>query len=136
MATIARAPDTFDAAVPMAGIYDFADAYGGGDRVQKIFTKTGHGGAPEDRREIYALSNTLARIRNIKTPLLIMHGENDPAIPIRFGERLFGMANEPKRFVRFPGENHEMSRSGKPRHRLERFRHILEWFAGYLGKTT
>ena len=40
------------------------------------------------------------------------------------------------RFVRFPGENHEMSRSGKPRHRLERFRHILEWFAGYLGKTT
>jgi hypothetical protein len=27
-----------------------------------------------------------------------------------------------------------MSRSGKPRHRLERFRHILDWFAGYLGK--
>jgi len=36
--------------------------------------------------------------------------------------------------VRFPGENHEMSRTGKPRHRLERFRHILEWFGGYLGK--
>ena len=35
-------------------------------------------------------------------------------------------------FVRFPDENHEMSRSGKPRHRLERFRLILEWFARYL----
>jgi dipeptidyl aminopeptidase/acylaminoacyl peptidase len=39
------------------------------------------------------------------------------------------------RFIRFPGENHEMSRSGKPRHRLERFRHILEWFGAYLGTT-
>src|ERR1700755_3589528 len=43
------------------------------------------------------------RIAGVKAPLLIMHGENDPAIPMRFGERLFGMANEPKRFVCFPG---------------------------------
>jgi dipeptidyl aminopeptidase/acylaminoacyl peptidase len=35
-------------------------------------------------------------------------------------------------FVRFPDENHELSRSGKPRHRLERFRLILEWFGKYL----
>ena len=35
-------------------------------------------------------------------------------------------------FVRFPDENHELSRSGKPRHRLERFRILLEWFAKYL----
>ena len=47
------------------------------------------------------------RIGEVKVPLLIMHGENDPAIPIRFGERLFGMANAPKRFIRFPGGGHE-----------------------------
>jgi uncharacterized protein len=47
------------------------------------------------------------RIAQVKVPLLIMHGGNDPAIPIRFGERLFGMANEPKQFVRFPGGGHE-----------------------------
>jgi len=35
-------------------------------------------------------------------------------------------------FVRFPDENHELTRSGKPRHRLERFRILLEWFAKYL----
>jgi len=35
-------------------------------------------------------------------------------------------------FVRFPDENHEMSRAGKPRHRLERYRYLLDWFAGYL----
>ena len=47
------------------------------------------------------------RIARVKVPLLVMHGENDPAIPIRFGERLFGMANEPKQFVRFPGGGHD-----------------------------
>ena len=36
-------------------------------------------------------------------------------------------------FVRFPDENHELSRSGKPRHRLERFRFILDWFAERLA---
>ena len=34
--------------------------------------------------------------------------------------------------VRFPDENHELSRSGKPKHREERFRHILRWFDKYL----
>jgi fermentation-respiration switch protein FrsA (DUF1100 family) len=47
------------------------------------------------------------RIARVKVPLLVMHGENDPAIPIRFGERLFDMANEPKQFVRFRGGGHE-----------------------------
>ena len=41
MAAIARAPDAFDAAVPMAGIYDFADAYTNADRLGKIFIRTG-----------------------------------------------------------------------------------------------
>jgi hypothetical protein len=47
------------------------------------------------------------RIGRVKVPLLIMHGEADPVINIRFGERLFAMANEPKKFVRFPGGGHE-----------------------------
>ena len=48
-----------------------------------------------------------ARIARVKAPVLIMHGTNDPAIPIVFGERLFTLAPEPKRFVRFPGGGHE-----------------------------
>jgi uncharacterized protein len=47
------------------------------------------------------------RIARVKVPLLIMHGTDDRAIPIQFGERLFALANEPKRFVRFPGGGHE-----------------------------
>ena len=47
------------------------------------------------------------RIARVRAPLLVMHGGRDPAIPIRFGERLFALANEPKQFVRFPEGGHE-----------------------------
>src|SRR5262249_17701569 len=45
-------------------------------------------------------------IGKVHVPLLIMHGTRDEVIPIRFGERLFALANEPKRFVRFDDGGH------------------------------
>ena len=47
------------------------------------------------------------RIGRVKVPLLIMHGDHDPTIPIVFGERLFALAHEPKQFVRFRGGGHD-----------------------------
>jgi len=47
------------------------------------------------------------RIGQVTVPLLVMHGSNDLAIPIRFGEGLFALAREPKQFVRFAGGGHE-----------------------------
>ena len=47
------------------------------------------------------------RIGKIHVPLLVMHGGQDPGINIRFGRRLFALANEPKRFVEFPEGGHE-----------------------------
>jgi fermentation-respiration switch protein FrsA (DUF1100 family) len=46
------------------------------------------------------------RIGRVTAPLLVLHGEQDRIVPIRFGERLFALAREPKRFVRFPGGGH------------------------------
>ena len=85
----------------------------------------------------YIERSPLTYAKNIVTPLLIIHSEDDLRCPIEQAEQLFVALKKLRRevrFVRFPGENHEMSRSGKPRHRLERFRHILEWFAGHLGR--
>jgi uncharacterized protein len=48
-----------------------------------------------------------ARIARVNAPLLVMHGERDATIPIRCGERLFGLAHEPKRFVRFEHGGHD-----------------------------
>jgi uncharacterized protein len=47
------------------------------------------------------------RIGKVTAPLLVMHGEHDFAISIRFGERLFALANEPKRFIRFAEGGHD-----------------------------
>jgi dipeptidyl aminopeptidase/acylaminoacyl peptidase len=85
----------------------------------------------------YIERSPLTYAKDVVTPLLIIHSEEDLRCPIEQGEQLFVALKKLRRevrFIRFPGENHEMSRSGKPRHRLERFRHILEWFALYLGK--
>ena len=77
----------------------------------------------------------LAIADRVTTPTLILHAENDYRCPIEQAEQYF-MAllrnNTPTELLRFPGEGHEMSRSGKPRHRKERFEAILEWHARHL----
>jgi dipeptidyl aminopeptidase/acylaminoacyl peptidase len=94
------------------------------------------GAMPWEDMARYIERSPLTYAKNIVTPLLILHSEDDLRCPIEQAEQLFVALKKLRRevrFVRFPGENHEMSRSGRPRHRLERFRHILEWFAPYLG---
>lgn len=46
------------------------------------------------------------RIGRIAAPLLVMHGDRDDVVPIRFGERLFALAPAPKQFVRLTGGGH------------------------------
>src|SRR5215470_8269657 len=46
------------------------------------------------------------RIARVTAPLLVLHGERDRIVPIVFGERLFSLANEPKRMVHFPFGGH------------------------------
>jgi fermentation-respiration switch protein FrsA (DUF1100 family) len=46
------------------------------------------------------------RIGKVTAPLLVLHGERDDVVPIALGERLFALANEPKRFVRFSAGRH------------------------------
>ena len=45
-------------------------------------------------------------IKQVKAPLLVLHGVDDRTIPLRFGEKLFAAANEPKQFERIAGEGH------------------------------
>ncbi|HUM17044.1 MAG TPA: S9 family peptidase [Candidatus Nitrosotalea sp.] len=90
---------------------------------------------PWDDMAKYLERSPLTYARDITTPLLIVHSEDDLRCPMEQAEQLYVALKTLRRdvtFVRFPGENHELSRSGKPRHRLERFRILLEWFAKYL----
>jgi fermentation-respiration switch protein FrsA (DUF1100 family) len=55
------------------------------------------------------------RIGSVHAPILILHGVRDRVVPIRFGERLFALANEPRRMVRFPDGSHvDLDEHGAP----------------------
>jgi dipeptidyl aminopeptidase/acylaminoacyl peptidase len=89
-----------------------------------------------DDPEEYLRVSPIRFVRNIHTPLLIMHSENDFRCPISQAEELFvalRLLNRDVEFVRFPGEGHELSRSGSPIHRQQRFEIQLEFFGRHLG---
>lgn len=78
----------------------------------------------------------LSLAHNVTTPTLVLHSENDFRCPIEQAEQYFTALlrnGTPTEFVRFPGEGHEMSRSGKPKHRIERFEAILDWHGRFLS---
>ena len=132
MAAITRVPEAFDAAVPMAGIYDFGDAYTNADRIGKIFTKTGHGGSPEERPEIYAISNALSRVDRVKTPLLIMHGEADVRAPFRQYELAVKILKERGKIFEsksYPNEPHGFR---NPLNRVDMYSRLEAWFKKWL----
>jgi fermentation-respiration switch protein FrsA (DUF1100 family) len=53
------------------------------------------------------------RIKNVKAPVLILHGENDGVVPIVFGERLYEMIAGEKKFARFKdGAHYDLDRHG------------------------
>jgi dipeptidyl aminopeptidase/acylaminoacyl peptidase len=80
-------------------------------------------------------ASPLSLVDRVTTPTLVLHSESDWRCPIEQAEQYF-MAllrnGTPAEMLRFPGEGHEMSRSGKPRHRVERFDAILEWHERWL----
>jgi dipeptidyl aminopeptidase/acylaminoacyl peptidase len=77
--------------------------------------------------------------RDIETPLLVVHSENDLRCNVEQGEHLFTLLRlmgKEVEMLRFPAESHELSRSGSPLHRVQRFEAILEWFGRYLDPST
>ncbi|MBO0707246.1 MAG: S9 family peptidase [Candidatus Dormibacteraeota bacterium] len=74
-------------------------------------------------------------VRDIETPLLLLHGEADLRCAISQAEELFGalhLLGKEVELVRFPGESHDLSRNGRPDRRVERLNRILRWFQSHL----
>lgn len=86
--------------------------------------------------EAYARHSPITYVHDMHTPVLILHSEDDLRCPISQAEELFVALRTLERdpvLVRFPGENHELSRSGAPKHRVERAEIILDWFREHLA---
>ena len=78
-----------------------------------------------------ARQSPMAVIDKVTTPTLVIHSELDFRCPLeqatRYYTALRRQGTEAEMLV-FPGEDHELTRSGKPRHRVERFAAILDWW--------
>lgn len=121
----------FKAAVTQRSICNWHSFYGTSD-IGFYFTEWQHGHADLwDDVEVLLKRSPLTYARNVETPILILHSEQDLRCPIEQAEQWYialkRLGVETK-LVRFPDENHDLSRSGKPKHRLERLAHLIGWF--------
>lgn len=85
----------------------------------------------QDDLDLMLRQSPITYAKDIRTPVLILHSEDDLRCPISQGEQLFVLLKQMRKdveFVRFADENHEMSRSGRPSHRTDRFEVILDYF--------
>ena len=84
-----------------------------------------------DAPEEYARLSPITYVRDITTPVLIIHSENDLRCPIEQADALFvamRLLGKEVEYYRFPAESHELTRSGSPKHRIQRAQIILDWF--------
>ncbi len=92
-------------------------------------------GNPWDNPEFYLKVSPISYVNKITTPLMLIHSENDLRCPITQAEEFYTALKWLKKkvvLVRFPDENHDLSRSGKPRHRVERLNYLLGWFTDHI----
>lgn len=99
------------------------------------FFKSDHGMSHIDDLAEYERMSPIRNVRNIDKPMLIIHSEEDWRCPIVQAEELWvamRLLGKEVDFYRFPGENHELSRTGSPVHRVQRAEIILDWFTDKL----
>ncbi|MDP9352197.1 MAG: prolyl oligopeptidase family serine peptidase, partial [Chloroflexota bacterium] len=126
--------DRFKAGVTSRCLSNWSSFYGTSD-IGPRFSEWMVGGTPWDNPEGYARMSPITYMKQVKTPLLVIHSEQDHRCPVEQGEQVFvalsrfGCETE---FVRFPQESHGLTRGGKPNRRVENLNHVLRWFERYI----
>jgi dipeptidyl aminopeptidase/acylaminoacyl peptidase len=124
----------FKAIVTLRGISNFLTddatrdgAYGhSGDFGGDIFTQ----------RDLFWDRSPLKYVKDVNTPILILHSDNDYRVPLEQGEQWFRALkhfNKTAEIVMFPRENHNLTRTGEPKHLVESMNWQLYWFDKYLN---
>ncbi|WP_193106324.1 S9 family peptidase [Brachybacterium sp. FME24] len=90
---------------------------------------------PED----IARQSAFAAIAGVRTPTFVIHAENDLRCPLEQGTRYYSALvrqGVPAEMLIVPGEHHELTRTGQPRHRVERFEAVLDWWRRVFSPST
>jgi dipeptidyl aminopeptidase/acylaminoacyl peptidase len=126
--------DLFKAAVTLRSVVNFISDEGTRDGAY------GHrrdfGGDLFEKFDLYWDRSPLKYAKNVKTPTLILHSDNDFRVPLEQGEQWFralkhfGVTTE---LVLFPRENHNLTRTGEPKHLVESLHWQLYWFDRFIN---
>ncbi len=126
--------DRFKAAVVGAPVVDLPSMYGTSD-IGVSFGEYQWGGTRHEQLQKYIERSPITYAPNIKTPVLLLHGEADYRCPIEQSELYFTVLKrlgKTVEFVRFPGCSHLFLRAGHPKMRQEYAARVLAWFDKYL----
>ncbi|MBW3619965.1 MAG: S9 family peptidase [Actinobacteria bacterium] len=135
VARILASDDRFRSAVVERGLLQW-ESFSGTSDIGQYFDRMFLGSSLADGGDLHRLASPVGLASRVRTPTLVLHSEEDWRCPIEQAEQFFaallrhGVESE---FVRFPGEGHELSRSGAPKHRVERFQAILDWHDRHLS---
>ena len=125
----------FKAACSQRGVYDLTTFMGEGNAwrlVPNYFN--GYPFQPEIKK-VLDRESPLTYVENIRTPLIIFHGENDLRTGVIQSEmfyRSLKVLGRPVEYVRHPGASHEITRSGNNRQRMDQMLRTLEFFERYI----
>lgn len=94
------------------------------------------GGDLFEKFDLYWERSPVKYAKNVKTPTLVLHSEHDLRVPLEQGEQWyralkhFGVTTE---LVVFPRENHNLTRTGEPRHLIESLNWQVYWFDRFIN---
>lgn len=125
----------FKAANAQRGVYDLTTFMGEGNAWRLV--PNDFGGYPWDKesKALLDASSPLTYVKDINTPLLIIHGDQDLRTGPIQSEMLYKsmkILNKPVEYIRYPKEGHELTRSGNPGRMMDHLLRIIEFFERYV----
>jgi dipeptidyl aminopeptidase/acylaminoacyl peptidase len=128
--------DRFRAAVVGAPVVNLESFHGTSD-IGPWFGPYQMRGELVGHRDLYRRLSPIHAVERASTPALILHGEADDRCPIGQGEELFAgllaAGKAPAQMVRYPGQSHAFPGSGRPSHRVDFVRRVVDWVERYAG---
>jgi dipeptidyl aminopeptidase/acylaminoacyl peptidase len=125
--------DRFKAAVTLRSLSNFISD--DGTRDGAYGHRTDFGGDIFQQHDLFWERSPLRYVQNVKTPILILHSDNDYRVPLEQAEQWFRALrhfDKKAELVIFPRENHNLTRTGEPKHLVESLDWQVYWFQKYL----
>ena len=128
--------DRFKAGVTMRCVANMATMFGVSD-IGWSLTIDELSATPWDDLDRLMRFSPITYVKDIHTPLLILHSDNDLRCPLEQSQQMYSalkFLGETTRMVIFEGQSHDLSRTGHPRSRVRRLNEIAGWFEQYIPR--